>query len=713
MRKIPSVLSLFLLSFLLNSFLTGNSLHPEKNEGKEKLNLLLITIDTLRPDRLSCYSNKHIQTPNIDSLAEKGTLFLKAFAHTTTTLPSHVNILLGTTPLYHGVHENASFIVKEEFLTLAEHLKSHGYVTGAFVGAYPLDSRFGLDQGFDIYDDEYSTRNPQEYGLKERKAEAVVASALNWLKNQASPWFLWIHCFDPHDPYEPPEPFRTRYANQLYDGEVSYVDYALGSLFDSMKENHLYDNTLVIFTGDHGESLAEHGEMTHGYFAYNSTLWIPLIIYIPGLKPGKIDQQVTHIDIFPTACDVLKIEKPPFLQGVSLLPSIKGKKLPERPIYFESLYPYYSRGWAPLRGFILGKEKFIESPLPEFYDLEKDFDELKNIISEKNLNKYKEKLAGLIKNQSLAESSTAEQKIDRQSLEKLRSLGYISSPGVPKKEKYGPQDDVKIFLPYHNKSLEAANLYGSGKVKEALEVLKNIIAERNDVDIAYSTLAIIYKEQGRIDEALEVLKQGNEVLPSNYEILSKYINFLVEAGHFDDVIQIVRSSNLPQINNDPDTWNHLGISYMSKENLEEALAAFEEALSLDDQYPVIYKNLGNLYFSIFLKEKSSSAYQKSLENYKKAIELDSTYASAYNGLGAVYLQTAQNEEAIYCFTKAIELKPDYGPAVYNLGLAYLNSGKMNKAYEYLTLFKEKYSQLLPPPQLKILDSLIQKCKRGS
>jgi len=472
---------IILSTILLGVLLSLSPLSSQRNKAEKKLNVLLITIDTLRADRLSCYSNQHVQTPNIDRIASRGTLFTRAFAHNPTTLPSHTNILLGSTPLYHGVHANTNFIVRDEFLTLAEVLKEKGYSTGAFIGGYPLKYRFGLGQGFDMYDDDFFTRNPQKTVKREiqtmdvaqkaqemlnaeRRADVVLEKALIWLKTQSSPWFLWVHCFDPHDPYDPPEPFKTQFKEELYDGEVAFVDSMISKFLGALGWNDVFSQTLVIFTGDHGEALGEHGEWTHGFLAYNCTQWTPLFIAVPGNKPSRVDQLASHIDIFPTVCDILQIEKPSFLQGISLLPAMRGKKLPKRQVYFESLGPYYDKGWAPLRGYLDTKIKFIDSPIPEVYDLEKDFNEHTNLAQQKDLNLFKSNLDQIIQAQLSEERAKAEKRADSQSLEKLRSLGYIASSPDSKKEKYGPEDDIKVLLPYHHKALQAMDVSAQGNI---------------------------------------------------------------------------------------------------------------------------------------------------------------------------------------------------------------------------------------------------------
>jgi len=683
-----------------------------RGEKAPQWNCLIITIDTLRADRLSIYDPRYCQTPHIDALAQRGIVFSKAFAHATTTLPSHTNIFLGVTPPYHGVHDNANFTVGEDFLTLAELLKSRGYATGAFVGAYPLDSRFGLNQGFDLYDDDYGIQDFQNPIFVERKAEVVVSRALNWLQSQKNPWFLWVHCFDPHHPYEPPEPFAGQYKGHLYEGEVAYVDSSLGKLFDYLEKDKLFDQTLVVFTADHGESLGEHGERTHGYLAYNSTLRVPLIMAFPGVKPGRIDQEVFHIDIFPTVCDILKIEKPSFLQGLSLNPLIKRKNLPRRTIYFESLYPYYSRGWAPLKGYIDFPEKFMESPIPELYDIQTDSSEQKNLASGRDLQPQRKKLASLIESQSYADSRPQESKkpLDQASIEKLKSLGYITSLSASPKKNFGPEEDVKSYLPFENKATEAMDLYKAGRVKEAIDVLKGILEQRKEIDVAYANLASVYMDMGKTGEALSVLREGLNSLPESYNIFLTYVSHLLAAKEYEEVIRIFQEKNLPQAEHDPEIWNSLGVAFAGVGKVEDAISAYEKAISLSKDYPPAYNNLGTAFLIQAQSKKDASALQKAIESFQRAIELDPEHASAYNGLGGAYKISGRLEEAIFCWKEALKLKPDFDYPLFNLGLAYLEKGDLKTALDYFLKYKERYYQALSPGEKKKLDDYIQKCR---
>lgn len=685
---------------------------PISSAAPSRPNLLLITIDTLRPDRLSCYDPAFHLTPAIDALAARGVLFRRAFAHTPTTLPSHTNILLGVTPVRHGVHDNANFIVGEEFLTLAEHLKGLGYATGAFVGAFPLDSRFGLTQGFEVYDDNYGGRGASEFTYVERKAGEVVAKALDWLDGRSSPWFLWVHCFDPHQRYEPPEPFSTLFKDDPYNGEVAYVDSALAGLFAALDRKGEKGGTVVVLTADHGESLGEHGESTHGYFAYNSTLWVPLVIAAPGLKPGESRETVCHVDIFPTVCDLLGLRKPASLQGISLVPALKGKALPARDVYFESLYPHFSRGWAPLRGVLSGSLKYIDSPIPELYDVDRDFGESENLAEKRDLDPYAAALKRAVASLAPPPGGSQAPRLDRAAQERLRSLGYIAGPAAPSPDKvYAREDDLKVLLPYQSKLQTAMARYHGGNMKEAIDLLGEIIAERKDFDLAYTYRASILKEQGRWKEALECLRQGRQENPSSYRILTTFGIFLTEAGQYDAAIEVLEQGRAI-VDYDPELWNYLGIAHWSKGDFPAAAEAYARALALDANYPIVINNIGALHFSLFLRDRREEDFRLAVEHFRRAIELDPSYASPHNGLGAALARAGDMAGAIASWEKALSLDPDLPHALYNLGAVYLGRGEKAKALDHLLRYKALAYKTLPAAEREKLDDLIAQCGKS-
>lgn len=672
-------------------------------------NILLVTVDTLRADHLGCYGSTSVRTPAADALAARGTLFTRAFAHNPLTLPSHANILLGLTPNAHGVHDNSCFIVREDFLTLAEWLKARGYATGAFVGAFPVDSRFGLVQGFDVYDDNYGTQGPTDMVFVERKADVVVAKAAEWLKGRTGPWFLWVHLFDPHQPYEPPEPFLSQYPGRPYEGEIAYADAALGKLLGFLKESGLEDRTAVVFTADHGESLGEHGETTHGYFAYNATLRVPLILTVPGARPGRVEANVGHVDIFPTVCGIVGAKEPPGLQGRSLLPLVRGKTLPDKAIFFEALTAYYNRGWAPLRGFILGQEKFMDSPIPEVYDLGKDFAELENLAPKTDLAKYQRAFADLVRAETSPLADKAGQALDRATAEKLRSLGYLASPQKPKTKAFTARDDLKTLLPYHAKWMRATLAYSAGRSAEGIGLLKEIVAERKDFDLAYTYLANFYQEQKRPAEAEAVLREALANNPESFRITTALGIIMIDNGRFGEAIDLLNRS-LATIDFDPETWNYLGVAYWNTGRLDEALEAYERALALDANYAIVFNNRGSLFLSRYFKAKRPDDLARAAGDFRQAVEIDPKYASAWNGLGVSSSQTGDMDGAISAWERAVALKPDFGFALYNLGLGLLGKGDKAGALKCLTRYKELAYASLPPGERVRLDELIQKCR---
>ncbi len=675
----------------------------------EDLNALLITIDTIRPDRLSCYSPKYLKTPHMDALASRGVLFERAFAHNPTTLPSHTNILLGTTPLHHGVHDNSKFKVAGDFLTLAEHLKDKGYATGAFIGAFPLDSRFGLSQGFDTYDEDYSSGEGVAFTSPERKAGKVIEAAIDWLALQRTKWFSWIHIWDPHTMYAPPEPFLTEFKEDPYSGEVAYVDSELGKLFAYLERRDLLENTLIVLTGDHGESLGEHGELTHSYFAYNSTIWVPLIITVPGFEPQRLPDFVCHVDIFPTVCDILRIDEPPYLEGISLVPLMKGKKIPKRSIYVESLDPYYNVGAAPLRGFIEAGKKFLDSPLPEFYDLEEDFDEKENLVRNINVEENRKKLKELMKNVTPFEGESPPTKIDREALEKLRSLGYISSTSPKIKESYGPQDDLKTLLPFQQKLDDAISLFDRGRFDDSILLLKELILGKKDMAQAYIYLNHIYRTKGQPDKSLELLAEGFQHNQNNYDIVLAYGIILIETGQLDKAVEIFQKA-LTLIDFDPTVWNYLGFAYWQKGDEEKAFEHYRQALALDANFALSNAFMGILHLSRFSRTKIQADYSQSMEYLKKAIENDSGLAIAYKWLGTGYKVVGRIDAAITVWKKALELSPLDDFIVMNLGRAFFEKGSKTEALGYFERYLELRKDTLSPEERQEIESLIQKCK---
>lgn len=673
------------------------------------LNLLLVTIDTVRADHLGCYGRSNAQTASIDGLASSGVVFTRAFSHVPLTLPAHANILVGKTPPAHGVHDNGRFAVPEECLTLAEHLKASGYATGAFIGGYPLHSRFGLAQGFDVYDDRLSSMPGISREFAERRASDVADAALKWLKGRSSPWFAWVHLYDPHDPYAPPEPFLSRFKDAPYDGEVAYVDETVGRLLAFLRGAGLTENTVLVLVGDHGESLGQHGETTHGALAYNSTLWIPLIVKMPGWRPARVDQVVTHVDIFPTICEALSLRQPAGLEGRTLIPAMRGQKLRPAPVYFECLSPYYGRGWAPIRGLIKDQMKFIESPIPELYDLGKDFDETANLAGTRSLAQFREPLSRILEAEA-ARKPESEIKIDTAAIDKLRSLGYVAGPAARKKEKFGPEDDVKILLPYYEKSMAALVMNHEGRVSEAIEQLKQLISSRPDMDAAYVNLALVYEAAGRTAEARRMFLDGLEALPESYDLLTHAIRFLVVAGDFAGAVGLADAHPLPQMESDLKIWIDLGICYRNLAEYDKAKACYETAISIDPTYPVPYNNMGTLLLSMPRERADPSALGQAVGYFKKALELDPGYAAGYYGLGQAYYGMGEYDRSIAAMEKAEGLDHELKDALFYRGMALYRTKRYLEAAPVLEAYLENAPRTLAGPDRKRLEEIISFCR---
>src|SRR5882672_5857371 len=399
-------------------------------------NVVVITIDTLRADHVGCYGYKQIHTPNIDALAADGARFERAYTAVPVTLPSHTVMFTGTYPMLNGMHDFAANKLNPGQPTLASVLKRQGYVTAAVIGSAVLDSRFGLNRGFDFYYDHFDFNRLQESNLEEmeRPGNLVADVTLDWLsKNYSKKFFLWMHLYDPHYPYRPPAPYAENYKASPYDGEIAFADSQVGRLIRFLKSRGLYANTLIVLSGDHGESLGEHGEKTHGFFIYNATLHVPFIIHLPGMaSPRTVPDLVSLADLMPTVLQVLKRDVPAQVQGRNLLPLIRTKEPGEpRNLYAETFLPRLHFNWSELRGVETENYHFIDAPKPELYDLSKDPGETRNLFGEKKAvgEEMRAQLTILIHQYSAGPELAQKTGLDPALMERLKSLGYAGFSG--------------------------------------------------------------------------------------------------------------------------------------------------------------------------------------------------------------------------------------------------------------------------------------------
>ncbi len=649
------------------------------------LNLIVITIDTLRADHVGAYGYKDIETPHIDGLAQEGVVFFKAFTPAPLTLPAHCTLFTGKLPLAHMVRDNG-FRVPKSDRTLAEIAGKNGYATAAFIGAFPLDSRFGLDRGFDVYDDHYGSRVVPEMAFLERRADQVNKNAVEWISdNSHRPFFAWIHYFDPHAPYDPPSPFAEEYNRRPYDGEIAYTDHVLGKLLEALDQAGLRKNTLIILTSDHGEGLGEHGERTHGIFIYDSTMRVPLIISLPNILPQglEIDSQVGLVDIMPTILDFLGWEAPPGLQGRSLVPMISGAEPPSQaPLYMESMAPLLGRNWASLQAIRTDEWKYIDAPIEELYDLKNDSGETINVIEEHpgQAGRLRRILNTMIEEKSspLLEQQ-AGREIDADTKRKLSSLGYIRGGGAHKTSEEKP--DPKTMITLNNLFNDAVKASESGHPEKANDLFEKILRQQPDFVIGYEYAAHNLHSMGRIQEAIRLLEKAVEEDFATGAILSRLGIYYQEAGRLEESLRVLNKA-LTINPHDAEAHNHLGVSLYQSGRIEDAVSAFQKALSLDKSYAMAMNNLANCHLAL-------KRIDQAMVEYEKAIEVDERLASAHNGLAVVFYRKGRAGEALKFWEKSVELDPSQAEPFYNLGRVHLQQGDKKKALRFLELYLQK------------------------
>ena len=662
-------------------------------------NVLIITIDTLRADALGSYGGR-AATPNLDGLARDGIRFTFAHAHAVVTLPSHASILTGRYPFEHGVRDNAGYRLDESAVTIAEAAKKNGFATGAFVGAFPVNREFGLGQGFDTYDDLGGREASQvDFAFSERRAEDVVSEARRWIEQRGQqPWLAWVHVFDPHSPYEPPAPFDSRYPADRYAGEVAYVDHALAPLLDLTRR--AARPTTIIVTADHGEGLGDHGEATHGIFAYEPTLRVPLIVAQVGAgvraraEDTVSDVPVRHIDIVPTLADVVGLEMPADLPGRTLLDARDGEDEP-RPSYFEAMTAMLKRGWAPLRGVIASREKYIDLPIEELYDLQTDPREERNLARlagdrRRSLTARLESFGAAMPGEQTEEKAEARAR--------LQSLGYLSG-SAPRKAQYDEEDDPKRLIDVDRLMIQGIELHRAGDVPQALDAYRQVIARRPDMGLAYRRLAYIQWESGATSDAIATLREALQKVGPDIEIEVRLGTYLAETGAVAEGTPILERVATAAPEN-TEALNALGIAYARAGRNADAVARFERILTINPRDAYALENLGAAHLQRGDLAAAGDAFSRAAAN-------DPRSSRAQAGLGVVALQSGRRAEAIEHWRRAVEIDRTNYDALFNLATELVNAGRVADARPYLEQFVRTAPRSLYGREVEKLGALLR------
>lgn len=656
-------------------------------------NVLLVTIDTLRADALGCCGGR-ARTPHLDRLALEGVRYDFAHAHTVVTLPSHTSILTGLYPFQHGVRDNSGYRVAARTPTLATLLEPHGFRTAAFIGAFPLGARFGLNRGFDVYDEQFATRGgSSDFAIPERPAEAVIAPAMAWLDAQTSRWFLWVHLYDPHAPYRPPAPFDREYADNPYAGEVAYTDHALGPLLDRVRTASARP-TLVIVTADHGEALGDHGERTHGLFAYEATLRVPLIVArLGGGQPqvgGGVSQTpARHIDLVPTVLAALGIRAPEGLPGSPLMSHGRGDDdaAATGDSYFEALSPSLNRGWAPLRGVLSGRHKYVDLPIEELYDLSADPGERNNAAG-RDRDRVRV-LAARLAAFGADTGMTGRVREDADAAARLRALGYISGTAEPK-ARYTERDDPKRLVEIDAQIARGIESYELGRPAEAAAIYRQILDQRPDMPLAYLHLAFLQWDLGQVAQAIETLEIAIRRGVHSLEIQARLGTYLAESGDARRAVALLEGA-VPTDTSDLDALTALGIAYARGGQPARALSTFERILALDAANTMAQENIG----AVRLQQRDLDGAQRAFD---AALARNPRSARAEAGLAVIALRRGDRDGAIAGWKRAIALDPRDYDSLFNLGQELARAGRLAEATPYLTLFVDT-----APPDLYAAD----------
>jgi arylsulfatase A-like enzyme/Flp pilus assembly protein TadD len=678
-------------------------------------NLLLVSLDTMRADHLGSYGYAAAQTPRLDALARSGLRFETATTVMPLTLPAHSSLMTGTFPAWHGVRDNGGFYLADEQITLAELLRDKGYRTGGFVGAFVLDRRWGIAQGFDRFFDEFDLerfRDSPSMDAIQRPGGEVVDQAVSWLAaDHDRPFFAWVHLYDAHTPYTAPETYRSRFPRTLhgaYDAEVAYADALVGRLLDALSADGRIDETLVIVVGDHGEMLGEHGEQTHGFFIYEAATRIPLIVAGPGVPARNVSDQVRIVDVLPTVLDLLGVPAPPAVQGASLMPLARGERLALM-AHSESWYPRYHYGWSELRAIQDGRFKYIRAPRPELYDLRGDAGEIADQSAQDP-----GRLASLARGLEAFEVGIVSKEphqgprpVDSETEERLAALGYVGASVTRRHLEERPRGDPKDKIRLYNLMKQAGSLAGENRVEDAIAAVKKALEADPEIVEGYMllgnfhkkakrlaeaiaaykqalalddehqgalfSLALAYKDQGRLDEAQAGFERARTLDPRNGKVLWQLADLQMRRGEPRKAAAVIQDALARKVDEHRFLLK-LGESQIEAKQFAEAEKSLKAALEKKPGLETARFNLGLVYEETGRPEEAIAAYRAEVDTNAKA------YRAAFN-LAKLLQKAGRGEEAVKFFRKTVEVQPDFGTGHLYLAKALLDAGDLRGAEE--------------------------------
>jgi arylsulfatase A-like enzyme/Flp pilus assembly protein TadD len=637
-------------------------------------NIILITVDTTRADRMGFLGSQRGLTPNLDTLAKQSVVFTRAYAQVPLTTPSHAALLTGTYPQFSHLEDLGAPLGKD-LPYLPDLLHHHGYHTAAFLGAYILDPAAaapGFDRGFDFYDGHFHQRKPGEdrYKSIERRAEDVANRALGWLsRHQQRPFFIWLHFYDAHDPYDPPEPFKTKYSSEPYDGEIAYTDSIVGSFVEVLRKHGLYENSVIAIASDHGEAFGEHGEERHGMFLYDETIHVPLLLKLPAarLAGKRVEERVALAEIAPSLLEAAGVPAPATMQARSLFSLMDGtkteikanvnvvksedgekEKSPERSIYSETNYAHRAFGWSELRSWRTGKYLYVEAPKRELYDQSSDPDAAKNLApAAKAVADTLESQLTNFQHQT-SSAATAPTKMDPTQAEKLRALGYLASDSAgsngDEKSAIDPKDKIEIANKFHRSLVDMEEDH----YEEAATEMREVVRLQPDLASGHLELGRALVHLRQYQEALPVLRIAAEKNPKSGMAHYELGLALIKTGQWEASLPemeaaVVCTPNSAQLH------FYLGAVHLRLKHIPEATAEFDNSLKIDPDHFLTNLKYGELLF----REGQAEA---ALPKLTRAAKADPESAEAHAFLADAYQQLGQAQNANRERAKAAQLK---------------------------------------------------------